>query len=131
HAVAGAAALVGLVFMAFANDWTHGGRLAGPLGVDLLEILVAPLVVVALLTIARPADRGLGIVRIAIDGAVIASSTVVVGWYAAVRSLHENGTAFDVAPTMALAFLVVDAVAFAFGLLLLARSPRSTRRIVV
>lgn len=130
YVVAGSAALVALVFMGYANRWTDSGRLAGPLGVDLLEMLVAPLVVAAMLTIARPVDNGLGIVRIAIDGAVIASSTVVVGWYVAIRSLHENGTTFDVAPTTALAFLVVDAVAFSFGLLLLARSPRSTRRIV-
>jgi diguanylate cyclase (GGDEF)-like protein len=130
YVVAGIAALVALVFMGFADHWTDSGRLAGPLGVDLLEMLVAPLVVAAMLTIARPIDRGLGIVRIAIDGAVIASSTVVVGWYVAVRRLHEDGTAFDVAPTTALAFLVIDAMAFSFGLLLLARSPRSTRRIV-
>lgn len=130
YAVAGTAALVALVFMGFANHWTDSGRLAGPLGVDLLEMLVAPLVVAALLTIARPVDRGLGIVRIVIDGAVIASSTVVVGWYVAVRSLHEDGSTFDVAPTTALAFLVIDAMAFSLGLLLLARSRPSTRRIV-
>lgn len=130
YAVAGVGTVVGLAFMGFANRWTDSGRLAGPLGVDLLEMLVAPLVVAALLTVARPVDRGLGVVRIVIDGAVIASSTVVVGWYVAVRSLHENGTAFDVAPSTALAFLVIDAVAFSFGLLLLARSRPSTRRIV-
>lgn len=130
YVVAGVAAVVCLVFMGYADHWTDSGRLAGPLGVDLLEMLVAPLVVAAMLTIARPVDRGLGIVRIVIDGAVIASSTVVVGWYIAVRSLHENGTTFDVAPTTALAFLVIDAVAFSFGLLLLARSSPSTRRIV-
>lgn len=130
YVVAGVATLVSLAFMSFANHWPDSGRLTGPLGVDLLEMLVAPLVVVAMLTIARPVDRGLGIVRIVIDGAVIASSTVVVGWYVAVRSLHEDGTTFDVAPTTALAFLVVDAMAFSFGLLLLARSPRGTRRIV-
>lgn len=130
YVVAGVAALVCLVFVGYANHWTDSGRLAGPLGVDLLEMLVAPLVVAAMLTIARPVDRGLGIVRIVIDGAVIAGSTVVVGWYVAVRSLHENGTTFDVAPMTALAFLVIDAMAFSFGLLLLARSSRSTRPIV-
>lgn len=128
--VAGLGALVCLVFVGYADHWADGGRLAGPLGVDLLEMLVAPLVVAAMLTIARPIGRGLGIVRIVIDGAVIASSTVVVGWYVAVRSLHENGTTFDVAPTTALAFLVIDAMAFSFGLLLLARSSRSSRAIV-
>lgn len=80
YAVAGLATLVSLAFIGYAHHWADSGRLAGPLGVDLLEMLVAPLVVGAMLTIARPVDRGLGAVRIAIDGAVIASSSVVVGW---------------------------------------------------
>ncbi|MFA4928715.1 MAG: bifunctional diguanylate cyclase/phosphodiesterase [Patulibacter sp.] len=104
--------------------------MAGPLGVDLLEMLVAPLVVTALLTISRFRDSALGILRVAIDGAVIASSTIVFGWYVAVRPLQQDGTSFDVSPSTALAFLVIDAMAFAFGLMLLARVRYSGRPVV-
>ncbi len=128
--VAAAALLVCLVFVVFADRWTDSARMAGPLAVDLLEMLVAPLVVLGLLTFARPRVGRLGAVRVTFDGAVIAGSTVVVGWYVAVRPLREHGTTFDVSPSIALAFLVVDALALASALLLLARTRTATRTIV-
>ncbi len=121
HAVASTVVALCLVFVSYGNHWEDTGRMmAGPPAVDVLEMLVAPLVVLALLTMVRSRDSGFGVVRLAVDGAVIASSTVVFGWYVAIRPLHE-GTAYDVSPSTALAFLVVDALAFAFGLLLLSR----------
>lgn len=131
YAVAAAVVVICVLFLGHGGHWNDAGRMmAGPLLVDLSELAIAPMVVVALLTIARFRDSGLGLVRVAIDGAVIASSTVVFGWYVAVRPLRDGGSTLDISPSTALAFLVVDALAFSCALLLLWRARPSGRAIV-
>lgn len=117
-------------FVVLARDGAQASRLGGPLTLDVFAMLVAPLAVAALLGVARPRHQGMGPARVAIDGAVIACSTVVLGWYVAVRPLRDADVAVDLSSTTALAFLVLDAMAFALGLLLLSRAPYTGRSIV-
>ncbi|MBF6621456.1 MAG: bifunctional diguanylate cyclase/phosphodiesterase [Patulibacter sp.] len=127
---AGVGLAVMAVFVALADLRTHSGRMSGPIGADLMELLVAPLAVAALMTIVRARDDAWDVLRVLIDGAVIAGSAVIFGWYVAVRPLRDSGGAVDLSPSVAVSILVVDAVAFAFGLLLLSRTRPGDRAIV-
>jgi diguanylate cyclase (GGDEF)-like protein len=116
--------------VALAVDPTLGGRLFGPLTTTVPQMLMAPLVVGAVILVARPVRNRIQAVRLTMDGAAIAASTIVLGWYVAVRPMREAVLEFDVSPTVAMAYLVVDAVAFSLGLLALSRASSRLRRVV-
>ncbi|MEV4419555.1 bifunctional diguanylate cyclase/phosphodiesterase [Patulibacter sp. NPDC049589] len=113
---------------AFAVDPTMGGRLYGPFPTNLLQMALAPLAAGGLLVLARPVRNRVQALRILADGAAIACSTIVLGWYVAVRPLRDAALGSDLTATSAMAYLVLDAVAFALGLLILSRSREDLRR---
>ena len=115
---------------AFAVDPSMGGRLYGPFPTTVLQMAIAPLAVAGLLVLERPVrDRAQGL-RVATDGIAIACSTCVLGWYVAVRPLRDAGLGADLTATAAMAYVVLDAVAFALGLLVLSRASFPTRRTI-
>jgi diguanylate cyclase (GGDEF)-like protein len=115
---------------AFVVDPTLGGRLYGPFPTDVLQMAVAPLAVGALLLLGRPIRTRVQALRLAMDGAAIACSTIVLGWYVAVRPLRDAGLGSDLTATSAMAYIVLDAVAFALGLLVLSRASAPLRRTI-
>jgi hypothetical protein len=128
--VALSAAAVVAVLLAFVVDPSLGGRLRGPQLTTVVQMLVAPIAVVGMLVFAPPFEHRAQAYRVVMDGAAIASSTVVLGWYIAVRPLNDALVGTGMTPGAALAYITLDAVAFAFGLLTLSRTPLPLRRIV-
>ncbi|WP_022929617.1 putative bifunctional diguanylate cyclase/phosphodiesterase [Patulibacter americanus] len=125
-----AASIVCAVLIAFVVDPTLGGRLHGPQVTTIAQMLVAPLAVSGLLVFAPPFEHRAQAYRVVMDGAAIASSTVVLGWYVAVRPLRDAVGTTDVTTAAALSYITLDAVAFALGLLAVSRTPYALRRIV-
>jgi diguanylate cyclase (GGDEF)-like protein len=125
-----AASIVCAVLIAFVVDPTLGGRLHGPQVTTIAQMLVAPLAVSGLLVFAPPFEHRAQAYRVVMDGAAIASSTVVLGWYVAVRPLRDAVGGTDVTTAAALSYITLDAVAFALGLLAVSRTPYALRRIV-
>ncbi len=129
-----AVAVVGVgmlaVLAAFVVDPGTGGRLYGPFPTDVLQMTLAPLVAGVLLTLGRPVQNRAQALRIVMDGAAIACSTIVLGWYVAVRPLRDVALGSDLTATGAMAYIVLDAVAFALGLLVLSRASADLRRTV-
>lgn len=118
------------VLVAFAVDPALGARLYGPFPTNALQMAIGPLAVCGLLVLARPVRNRTQAVRLVMDGAAIACSTIVLGWYVAVRPLRDAALGADLTATAAMAYLVLDAVAFALGLLVLSRSGFPVRRTV-
>lgn len=129
-AIATVGAGVFLTLFVFAVDPSAGGRLYGAFPTNVLQMAVAPLAVCGLLVMGRPVRQGMQALRLVMDGAAIACATIVLGWYVAVRPLRDAALGSDLTATSAMAYLVLDAVAFALGLLVLSRSPYGLRRTV-
>jgi diguanylate cyclase (GGDEF)-like protein len=119
-----------LVLISFAIDPSAGGRLYGAFPTNVLQMAVAPLAVGGLLVLGKPVRQRTQALRLVTDGAAIACSTIVLGWYVAVRPLRDAALGADLTATSAMAYLVLDAVAFALGLLVLSRSAYGLRRTV-
>jgi diguanylate cyclase (GGDEF)-like protein len=128
--VGGVGAAILAVLVAFAVDPGTGARLYGPFPTNVLQMALAPLVACGLLTLGRPVQNRAQTLRIVMDGAAIACSTIVLGWYVAVRPLRDAALGSDLTATAAMAYIVLDAVAFALGLLVLSRAPGRLRRTV-
>jgi diguanylate cyclase (GGDEF)-like protein len=127
-AIGAAGAAVAAALVAFAVDPSLGGRLFGPFPTNVAQMAIAPLVVGGLLVLGRPVRGRTQALRLVMDGAAIACSTIVLGWYVAVRPLRDVALGADLTATSAMAYLVLDAVAFALGLLVLSRSRSPQRR---
>lgn len=127
-ALLGAAGCGALV--AFAVDPTLGARLYGPFPTNVLQMAIGPLAVGGLLVLGRPVRNRTQALRLVMDGAAIACSTIVLGWYVAVRPLRDAALGADLTASAAMAYLVLDAVAFALGLLVLSRATFPVRRSV-
>lgn len=115
---------------AFVVDPSMGGRLYGPFPTNVLQMAIAPLAVGGLLVLGRPVRNRTQALRVVMDGGAIAFSTIVLGWYVAVRPLRDAALGADLTATSAMAYIVFDAVAFALGLLVLSRSAFPLRRTV-
>ncbi|MDO9410253.1 bifunctional diguanylate cyclase/phosphodiesterase [Patulibacter sp.] len=128
--IGGLAAAVCATLAVFVVDPSLGGRLYGPFPTNVLQMAIAPLAVGALLLLEGPVRNRTQALRVVMDGAAIAASTCVLGWYVAVRPLRDAGLGADLTATSAMAYVVLDAVAFALGLLVLSRSTFPVRRTV-
>jgi diguanylate cyclase (GGDEF)-like protein len=128
--VGGLCAMLGATLVAFAVDPSLGGRLYGPFPTNVGQMAMAPIAACGLLILGRPVRDRTQALRLVMDGAAIAISTMIVGWYVAVRPLRDAALGADLTATSAMAYVVLDAVAFALSLLVLSRVAFPLRRTV-